>query len=86
MNEVQIRESISFVEDIIDEIDDLNSDSLPCKDIIPISKSQYEESFPEYAEVFDTCATEYEVVKNFKFDCIHSLLKNSSARKSFNYY
>lgn len=70
-----IEEAIDFIEGIIDETDDLSDDVRPCKDIISVPRSQYEESFPEYAEVFDTNATEHEIVTNFKFDEIPFLLK-----------
>lgn len=76
----EIEGAISFIEDIIDEIDDLNNDVRPLKDIISVSKSQYEESFPTISRVFDTCATESEIVTNFEFDQLPLLLKHSSIK------
>lgn len=76
-----LEQAIAFIEEVIDEIDDLSDDVRPCKDIIEVSKAQYKESFPEYAEVFDTNATESEIVSNFKFDEIPFVLRKAS-RKS----
>ena len=63
---MELQESITFVENIIDEIDDLENDARPCKDLISVSRSQYEESFPEFAKVFDTNATEFERINKLQ--------------------
>ena len=44
-----IEEAITFIEEVIDDIDNLSDDVRPYKDIISVSRSEYEESFPEYA-------------------------------------
>ena len=78
MNQQKIEEATLFVEDLIDNIDDHNDDVSPCKDIVTVSKAQYEESFPESAEVFDTIATISEAITNPQFDQIPPLLHGAS--------
>lgn len=75
-----IEEAIAYIEDVIDDIDDLNDSVNPYKDIISVTRSEYRESFPEHAEVFDTTATASEEVTNFKFDEISEQLKKSSVK------
>lgn len=75
-----VEEAISVVEDIVDDIDDLSDDVRSCKDVIALSKLQYEESFPLMSKVLDKNATEYEIVNNFKFDQIPLLLEKSSIK------
>ena len=81
MNQPKIDEAISFIEDVIDKIDDHNQDVNPCKDIVTVSKARYEESFPESAEVFDANATLTETVANPQFDQIPQLLSKATDKK-----
>ena len=48
-----VSEAITFIEDLIDDIDDHNQNANPCKDIVTVSKERYDESFPKLAFVFD---------------------------------
>ena len=44
-----VSEAITFIEDLIDDIDDHNQNANPCKDIVTVSKERYDESFPKLA-------------------------------------
>ena len=57
INQPKIDEVISFIEDVIDRIDDHNEAVNPCKDIVTVSKARYRECFPQSAEVRDASAT-----------------------------
>lgn len=71
---------MDFIEDLIDDIDDHNQDASSCKDIVTVSKSQYDESFPNSVKVFDQNATMPEIVVNPEFRQIPQLLQRRSGR------
>ena len=79
-NQHELEEAVTFIEDVIDDIDHLCDDVTPHKDIISVSRSQYEESFPEYAKVCYITASDCETVTNFKFDQIPLALQESSVK------
>lgn len=54
---VKIAAAIDYIECVIDDIDELNDDVQPFKDVIAVSKERYKECFPENACVLDTNAT-----------------------------
>jgi len=81
ISQLKLDEAISFVEDLIDNIDDHNEEVSSRKDIVTVPKARYEECFPESAEAFDTIATIPETVTNPQFDQIPLLLQKASDRK-----
>ena len=78
INQAKIDEAISFIEDVIDKIDDHNEAVNPCKDIITVSKARYGECFPQSAEVRDASATLTETVRNPLFHQIPQLLRKAT--------
>lgn len=76
----KINEAITFIEDLIDDIDEHNQDANPCKDIVTVSKEKYEGSFPKSAIVFDKNFTVPETIINPEFDQIMPLLNKRSSR------
>ena len=72
-----VSEAITFIEDLIDDIDDHNQNANPCKDIVTVSKERYDESFPKLAFVFDK---NFALLTNPEFDQIMSLLNKRSSK------
>ena len=77
----RVESALSFVEDIIDEIDDLNQGIQPQKDIITVSESQYNDSFPAFAEVHNENVALQEIVLNPSFADVPELLKKHSVKQ-----
>lgn len=75
-----IKEAATYIEDIIDDIDDHNQDASPCKDIVTVSEGKYKESFPKSAHVYDQNSTIPEIVINPEFQQITQLLQECSNR------